>query len=183
MDANATWEETALPAMSKFFDLMHSMLSDDYQGYKYHEGDGVSEGDTTWGRVRYQDMVISLIWMYEKHPDAIGSTQTLLDNMNYLINGSISWNAWYNDATFIKDDLYTLPPDSGSTEGDLYPYEHGVNIGQGFKAPAVDRRVTHNDSLLSTAMYAVNQTFTYHGAPSGTVLADERIDGLSPWSG
>lgn len=178
VDANATWEQPAVSAMSKFYDLMHSMLTNDYAGYQYHSGDGISEGDTTWGRVRYQDMIISLIWMYENHGDAMSSPQTLLDNMNFLINGSLSWNDWYNDGTYIRGDLWQV-----GTADNLGQWEHGVNTGQGLKAPAVDRRVTKNDSLVQTAMNAVNWTFSYHGAASGTVLADERIDGLSPWSG
>lgn len=178
VDANSTWEQPAVSAMSKFYDLMFNMLSDNYTGYQYHDGDYFSEGDTTWGRVRYQDMLISLIWMYENHADAMNSSQVLLDNMNFFINGSLSWNVWYSDSVYIRQDLWTLPDDSP------YGYwEHGVNTGEGLKAPAVERRVTHNDSLLTTAMNAVNWTFSYHGAPSGTVLADERIDGLSPWSG
>lgn len=44
-------------------------------------------------------------------------------------------------------------------------------------------RFTKNESLLQTAADAVEWTFRYHGAASGTILGDERIDGLSPYSG
>jgi hypothetical protein len=53
----------------------------------------------------------------------------------------------------------------------------------GLKSGAVIRRFTNNDTLLESTRQGVNWTFQYHGAASGTVLADERLDGLSPMTG
>lgn len=180
-DADSNYTDKIVASLTKFYPLMHSMLSNNYTGYKYQQGDSLSEGDTTWGRVRYQDMLISMMWMYENHAGNL--SQILLDNMNYLQNGSLSWNAWYNSDTYIRENLWDVPGSASEIGGPLYPYEHGVNVGQGLKAPAVDRRLTKNDSLIQTALDAVQWTFKYHGAASGTVLADERIDGLEPFSG
>lgn len=51
------------------------------------------------------------------------------------------------------------------------------------KAGAVVRRFTHNDTLLESTRQGVNWSFEYHGAASGVILGDERIDGLSPMTG
>ena len=45
------------------------------------------------------------------------------------------------------------------------------------------RRYKHDDSLVQKSLNAVNWTFAYHGAPSGTVLADEKQHDLSPFMG
>lgn len=177
-EVDPAYEERVISALWKFTDLMHSMLADNYTGYLYHDGDKVSQDDTQWGRVRVQDMIITLQWLYEKHPPPNASV--LLDNMQYLIDGSLNWDEWYQEGIYITQDLNTVPV---SETIPLFPYEHGVNVGQGLKALAVFRRFTHNDSLLETTRNAVNWTFTYHGAASGAILADERLAGLAPYYG
>lgn len=51
------------------------------------------------------------------------------------------------------------------------------------KAGAVIRRLTHNDSLVEVVRNGVEWTNQYHGASSGVVLADERLEGLTPYYG
>lgn len=157
---------------------MHDMLADNYTGYFHHDGDALDPGDFQWGRVRYQDMLISLMWLYEKHPD--GQGQVLLDNMHFLHNGSLSFQAWFNAAAYVRQDLYDVPT---SVTADNYHYLHGVNVAQGLKEAAVARRLTGNESLMGTASDGVDWTMQYHGAASGTILADEREDGLNPYYG
>ncbi|KAK5156997.1 hypothetical protein LTS14_004514 [Recurvomyces mirabilis] len=181
-EANSTWTQPVVTALHDFTSLMHDMLSNNYTGYISHPGDKLSADDDSWGRVRSQDMIITLQWLYEHYPG--NQSQILLENMKYLHDEGLNWEDWYNEAAYfgqgMDKDLNTLDVNLTTVN---YPYEHGVNVGQGLKAAAVIRRFTHNDSLIDTAMNGVNWTMQYHGAASGTVIADERLVGLAPYSG
>ncbi|KAK4544720.1 hypothetical protein LTR36_003969 [Oleoguttula mirabilis] len=181
-EANSTWTVPIVSSLHRFTAVMHSMLAANYTGYIYHEGDIMSVGDDQWGQVRSQDMMITLQWLHEHHPG--NQSQMLLENMQYLHEQGLNWEDWYNEAAYfgqgMDKDLNTV---NVTLTTDNYPFEHGVNVGQGLKAVAVVRRFTHNDSLIQTAMDGVNWTMTYHGASSGTIIADERLVGLAPYSG
>lgn len=60
---------------------------------------------------------------------------------------------------------------------------YDIDTSQGLKAPAVVRRFTHNDSLIETARKGVQWEFKYHGTASGTILADERENGVNAYYG
>ena len=129
-EANETWTEPIVFSLHRFVTLMHSMLADNFTGYIYHEGDILAADDDQWGQVRSQDMMISLQWLYEKHPG--NQSQLLLDNMEFLHDKGLNWEDWYNTAAYfgqgMERDLNTL--DVNLTT-DNYPFEHGVNVGQG----------------------------------------------------
>ncbi|KAK2767371.1 hypothetical protein FQN53_006457 [Emmonsiellopsis sp. PD_33] len=173
--AGTEMADKIIGAMYKFVDLMHSMLSDDLQGLVAKEGDKFNE---QWGRSRAADMILVLQWLYEKHPRDDGSK--LLDCMNFFKEGAFDWSWWFSEENYIKVDLDTIP--SEITEK-LYHFEHVVNAGQGLKSGAVIRRFTHDDNLRESSRRGVNWTFLYHGTPSGAIIGDERLSGLSPVRG
>lgn len=127
---NSTWTGPIVSSLHKFNTLMHSMLADNYTGYIYHEGDQLSADDDQWGQVRSQDMIITLQWLYEHYPG--NQSQALLDNTNFLHDKGLNWEDWYNEVAYfgqgMDKDLNTL--DLNLTTNN-YPYEHGVNVGQG----------------------------------------------------
>jgi Beta-L-arabinofuranosidase, GH127 len=174
---NATYGATVLPAMNRFVTLMNSMLHNNGSGYLPQQGDLLSPDDHIWGRVRVCDMLVSLQWLYENAP--ANNSKILLDNMSMLREGQLDWADWYQEGVYISQDLSTV--DVAITTK-YFPYEHGVNVGQGLKAGAVINRFTNNASLPVMARRAVNWTNIYHGAASGTILADERLEGLGPYS-
>jgi hypothetical protein len=166
---------TIIPAMHRFVNLMQSMLSNGYQGYVWHPGD---EFDEQWGRSRAADMVLALQWLYEKYP--AGNARNISDCMTFLYNKAYDWSYWFSQENYIKADLDTLPVEITTS---LFPFVHVVNAAQGLKSGAVFRRLTKNDALLDSTRKGVELTFTYHGTPSGSIVGDERLSGLSPVRG
>lgn len=123
VEADPSQADKVIPAMHKFFGLMHNMLADNYTGYIFHQGD---VSDPLWGRARDHDMIISLQWMYEHYPG--NNSQILLDNMKYLNDKAYDWAEWFSPGKYITADLDTVPID---IKTDSFPFEHGVNAGQG----------------------------------------------------
>jgi Beta-L-arabinofuranosidase, GH127 len=174
-ETKMTHPGTIIPAMHRFVNLMHSMLSNGYQGYVWHPGD---EYDEQWGRSRAADMVLALQWLYEKYPES--NERNISECMNLFYDKAYDWSHWFSQEDHIKPDLDTLPVE---LTNQLFPYIHVVNAAQGLKSGAVFRRLTKNDDLLNSTRNGVDLTFTYHGTPSGSIVGDERLSGLSPVRG
>ena len=141
-EANKTWEAKIVPALHKFNTLMNNMLNNNYTGYLYQKGDILSEEDDWWGRVRSQDMMITLQWLYDNHPG--DQADKLLANMKMLHDEGLNWEDWYNEPVYfvhgIDKDLNTVNVDFTDNH---YYYEHGVNVGQGMcSSSATDSTVT-----------------------------------------
>ncbi|KAB5526427.1 hypothetical protein GE09DRAFT_472492 [Coniochaeta sp. 2T2.1] len=175
-EANGTWEGRVVDGLRKFLVLANAMLKDDSFGFA-RCAEGV---DCRWGQVRIADMILTIQWLLDNHADDIPDNEVgiLWDNMRMFNDqNQYNWADWYQDGTYPK---VVNDPTPGNPK---FPYMHGVNVGQGFKASAVIHRFTNDASLVDASMRAVNWTFTYHGSPSGTILADEIIRDLSPHSG
>lgn len=109
--------------MHKFVNLMNSMLANNYTSYIEKPGD---QFDSSWGRARSHDMMISLQWLLESHP--ANNTQRLLENMQFLNDKTYDWAYWWQEGVFIKENLDTVSTEYTNA---MFQYEHGVNVGQG----------------------------------------------------
>lgn len=167
-------------ALHRFVACTHTMLADNYRGY-ISPGEDDPRGFTdVWGRTRAADLMLSLQWLATHDPRNGTETRRLFDCMYWLQRGSHDWTQWYTDGVYLADDLDTVPSEKVDQNG---PFEHGVNIAQGWKYAAVVRRFTHNDALADSARRGVRWTLESHGTPSGSIIADERLSGRSPTRG
>ena len=120
VEADPTQASATIPAMYRFINLMHGMLIDNIGFTQF------------WGQVRYQDMLITLQWLYENHPIDSGkdNKQLLIETMYLLKQRSYDWSEYYSKDVFIFEDLDLIqPPITGDSP--IFPFVHGVNTGQG----------------------------------------------------
>ena len=137
VEADPTQTNTIIPAMYKFINLMHGMLIENIGFTQF------------WGQVRYQDMLITLQWLYENHPVDNGrdNKQLLIETMYLLKQRSYDWSEYYNKDVFIFEDLDLIqPPITGDSA--IFPFVHGVNTGQGMH-PMSDRNPARQPSDTS----------------------------------
>ncbi|UNI17738.1 hypothetical protein JDV02_004060 [Purpureocillium takamizusanense] len=170
VEANATWEEPVLKSLSRFMPLANKMLNNDGQGFTKC----LEDTDCTWGQARAHDMMITMQWLLERYPSS--QDAMLWENMDLLYaQSNFKWDKWYTEGTFLKV--------ANTHDPALWPYIHGVNVGQGLKASTVMYRNTGSREMVKKSHDAVDWTFKYHGSASGTVLADEGEHGLAPYMG
>ncbi|KAL8671022.1 MAG: hypothetical protein Q9168_004454 [Polycauliona sp. 1 TL-2023] len=116
VEAEPVVASRVLPALYKFVSLMHQMLTENI-GF-----------DEFWGRVRYPDMIITLQWLYEKHPG--NSSDRLLETMSLLNQRGIHWADYHTRGQFIFKDLDTIQPPI-TDKSLVFPHVHAVNAAQG----------------------------------------------------
>ena len=165
VEAEPSLTDKVVPALYRFVDRMQLVLLD-------HRAK-----QTFWGKVRYPDMLVTLQWLYEKHPR--GQQDKLLQAMMLLQRYGFDWPGYWTNGSFIFADLDTIKPAIGGHTF-RFRHSHAVNVGQGLSAGAALYRFTKNESLLDVNRRGVNWTFNYHGDVAGSIIGDERESGLGP---
>lgn len=117
VEANTTWEKPVLKSLGSFMSLANVMLKNNSQGFT----SCAKDIDCSWGQVRVHDLIITIQWLLERYPSA--QDLTLWENMDlFYAQSQYRWDKWYTKGTFEK----VVPSD-----GSIFPYIHGVNVGQG----------------------------------------------------
>ena len=120
-EANSTWTSPIVTALHSFNELANNMLRNNSQGHRICPPDF----ECYWGQIRVHDLMISIQWLIDNRAST-DMEDKLLENMQMFYDQSdYKWDKWYQEGTFLKvvDDPTTTNP--------LYPYLHGVNVGQG----------------------------------------------------
>ena len=132
-----------------------------------------------WGKFRWQDNLISVIWLYNR----TGSPY-LLELARLLHQQGHDWTAQYSNFQFtqrITEDFLKLKDSNGLSEVALST--HGVNNGQAVKAGPVWSLVSGSDADRFAALNMISKLHEYHGLPNGMFSCDEHLAGLDPSQG
>jgi uncharacterized protein len=132
-----------------------------------------------WGKFRWQDEVLSVLWLYNRTGSAY-----LLDLAHLLQKQGHDWEGQYADFKYTKritSEFIKL--EEGQGLKDLALSTHGVNNGQAIKTGPVWSLVSGSQSDRDAVLRMISELDKYHGLPNGMFSCDEHLGGLDPSQG
>ena len=132
-----------------------------------------------WGKFRWQDEALSVLWLYNRSGD-----KDLLALLQLLKTQGHDWTGQYADFKYtqpVTADFLHLKDGTGL--GELALSTHGVNNGQAIKAGAVWYLLSQSDADKTATAEMVATLDKYHGLPNGMFSCDEHLAGRSPSQG
>ena len=149
-----TGDERIIPAMLRFLKKLDAILDE--------------EPLKSWGHFRWADLVVSVIWLYERTGE-----EWLLGLGKKAHDQGFDWGQYFK--TF--PDLDKVPLDKCTL------INHGVNNAMGIKNPAVWSRLSGQEEDLFDTFRMIATLDQYHGQANGTFTCDEHLAGLNPSQG
>lgn len=161
----ASGDPRVIPAMQRYFEYQLAELP--------------KRGLRDWGKFRWQDEALSVIWLYNRSADP-----KLLDLLHLLHSQGYDWLAGY--ANFQYKERVTaagIKLAEGGGLKDLALATHGVNNGQAIKTGPVWSLVSGSDADRKGVTQMIAELDKYHGLPNGMFSCDEHLAGLNPSQG
>lgn len=132
-----------------------------------------------WGKFRWQDELLSVIWLYNRTGSAY-----LLDLAQLLHRQGFDWEAQFADFKYTRRiTAEYLKLGEGEGLKDLALSTHGVNNGQAIKTGPVWSLVSESGSDRKAVLQMIAELDKYHGLPNGMFSCDEHLAGLDPSQG
>lgn len=149
----ATGDERVITLMKRFFDYMKGELGHNHMH--------------SWAIVRWADMALSIIWLYNRTGDA-----GLLDLANMVRGQGHDWSWHFWDFAHTEKQTKNFPMRT-----------HVVNNAMGVKAPGVQYLLTGWEEHRQGAERAMWVLDKYHGTAAGIFTGDEHYAGKDPIQG
>jgi hypothetical protein len=160
-----TGDARVIPVMDKYFRYQLSQLP--------------SRPLRDWSKFRWQDEVLSVIWLYNRTGDSY-----LIELARLLHQQGHDWIAQYADFKYkerITAEFIKL--NEGGGLKDLALATHGVNNGQAMKTGPVWSLVSGSAEDRDGTAKMMAELDRYHGLPNGMFSCDEHLAGLDPSQG
>jgi uncharacterized protein len=132
-----------------------------------------------WGKFRWQDNAITVLWLYNRTGDA-----KLLELAQLLHKQGYDWVGEFNAFPYkerVTSKFIDLDEDHGLR--DISLATHGVNNGQAIKTGPVWSTVSGQESDRRAVSQMIGELDKYHGLPNGMFSCDEHLAGLNPSQG
>ena len=161
----ATADPRVLPLMDKYF--------------RYQLAELPNRPLRDWGKFRWQDAALSVLWLYNRTGSAY-----LLDLARLLHQQGHDWIAQFDNFQYTQRvTAEYLKLDQGNGLKDLALATHGVNNGQAIKTGPVWSLVSGSPSDRAAVLKMIAELDKYHGLPNGMFSCDEHLAGPDPTQG
>jgi DUF1680 family protein len=134
----------------------------------------------SWGRFRWQDQVLTVLWLYDRTADA-----ALLDLMKLLHTQGYDWEGQYDHFAYKEKMSEARIEGTAKMPGlhDAKMATHGVNNAQAVKTGALWSRISGSPSDRQAVRKMISALDQYHGLPNGMFSCDEHLAGRNPSQG
>ncbi len=161
----ATGDPRVIPLLSRYFAYQLATLPD--------------RPLRDWGKFRWQDNALAVIWVYNRTGDP-----KLIELARLLHAQGYDWQADFANFKYTQRiTREAIKLDKGQGLADMALATHGVNNGQAIKAAPVWSVVSGKEEDRRGVQQMLAALDQYHGLPNGMFSCDEHFAGRNPSQG
>ena len=133
-----------------------------------------------WGRYRWQDNVLTVLWLYNRTGD-----RSLLQLAHLLHDQGYDWKAQFSNFQYTSkvDKSILGGPHREGPPPDAAMQTHGVNNAMALKTSPLWWLITGEASDRAGTERQIALLDKYHGLPNGMFSGDEHLAGMDPSQG
>ncbi len=133
----------------------------------------------SWGRYRWQDNALTVLWLYNRTGDS-----RLLELARLLRSQGFDWKQSFEDFSFPgKQTAQSLGLDATHNNTERAMQAHGVNNAMALKASPLSYLLTGKGSDRDAVYRQISELERYHLLPNGVYSGDEHLAGDDPSQG